>query len=344
MLHALHREIDLRKNFLDEEEINTIYFGGGSPSILESKELGNILELIDQVFKVNQDAEVTLEANPDDLLLDKAKGLKSLGINRLSIGIQSFRNEDLKLMNRAHDASMAKKCIEDVRSAGFDNLNLDLIYGIPGLDLKSWEDNLDQFFSFDAEHLSAYNLTIEDRTAFGHWAKNGKLKIESDEHILQQFKILMERMSDRDYEHYEISNFCRPGFISKHNSSYWKGEKYLGIGPSAHSFDGNARSWNMRNNPLYIKAIDNGEKWFEEEILSAKDKFNEYVLTSLRTSWGVDLNFIGESFGETMMNNLLAEAKEHLSEGRLYQEENILLLSEKGKFVADKITSDLFAV
>ncbi len=239
---------------------------------------------------------------------------------------------------------MAINCLERISEAGFTNINIDLIFGIPGLSLNDWESNLNQFFSYNISHLSAYNLTIEERTAFGNWVKKGKIEEAKDEAVIDQFEMLMEKAKEHGYEHYEISNFCKPDKISKHNTSYWQGEKYLGLGPSAHSFDGKKRRWNIKNNPLYIKAIRNNEPYYEEEILWEKDHFNEYMLTSLRTKWGVDLDYISDRFGEKQLEKLKEEFSSYLSTRQLYTDENKLYLTEKGKLVADKITSDLFII
>jgi len=344
LIKSILLEIERNVSYLNSESVETIYFGGGSPSILKAAELDSILDKLFKEFNIESDAEITLEANPDDLSSDKLKDFKSSGINRISVGIQSFRDEDLQLMNRAHDRNMAIKSLERLSKAGFTNLNADLIYGIPGQSLHDWENNLNQFFSFEISHLSAYNLTIEDRTAFGNWVKKGKMKEVIDEVLIDQFEILMSMAKDRGYDHYEISNFCQPGKISKHNTSYWKGEKYLGVGPAAHSFDGKKRRWNIKNNPLYIKAIQNNKPFYEEEILSEKDHFNEYILTSLRTKWGLDLHHIVSRFGKNQLKKLKEESSPYLLRQLLYQSENKLYLTEKGKLVADKITSDLFIV
>ena len=338
------QEIKLNSDFLQENSLSTIYFGGGSPSILEQRDLAHLMEVIRQFFEVEEDAEITLEANPDDLDARKLGELAGLGINRLSIGIQSFRDEDLKLMNRIHNSEMAIQSISRAREAGFDNLNLDLIYGIPGLTQKAWKENLRKLLSFSPEHISAYSLTFEDRTAFGHWLKKGKIRAEKDEVLIDQFKSLIEITAGAGYEHYEISNFSQPGKESRHNTSYWLGKHYLGIGPSAHSFDGKIRKWNLSNNPLYVKAIGNGEAYFETEELDEKDHLNEYLLTSLRTKWGVDTEFVAERFGESSRDRLLQDADRYIGTGMLLVKKGKLILTEKGKLVADKITSDLFSI
>ena len=338
-------EIENRKDFFDESEtIETVYFGGGSPSILSERELNSLLDSIHSVFNLNPDAEITLEANPDDLSVKKLLALKSAGINRLSIGIQSFRDEDLQLMNRAHNKEMAMNSIENARGAGFENISIDLIYGIPEMTTQQWESNLTILFGYKPEHISAYNLTIEERTAFGNWASKGKLNLPGEEAVIRQFEVLTAMAKQNNFEHYEISNFALPGRISRHNSSYWKGKKYLGIGPSAHSFTGSTRRWNIRNNPLYIKSIRIGQAYFEEEILSTTDKLNEYILTSLRTNWGLNLTFFENQFGIENLHSLMTEISPYLKSGQVHREGEKILLSEKGKLVADKITSDLFVI
>jgi oxygen-independent coproporphyrinogen-3 oxidase len=344
LLEAMILEIEERKDYLSNEVIDTIYFGGGTPSVLTLNELGRLLNALADAHSILTKVELTLEANPDDLTTLKLKALKSLGINRLSIGVQSFRNEDLKLMNRLHSGEIAMESIENARSAGFQNLNIDLIYGIPGLSETAWEKNLEMLFSYKPEHISAYSLTIEERTAFGHRVKIGSLLPEKDEVVIRQFQQLMQMAKDRGYDHYEISNFSLPGLHSKHNTSYWLGKKYLGIGPSAHSYDGAKRRWNIRNNPLYIKYLRNKAPYFEEETLSEKDQFNEYLLTSLRTKWGIDLELIAKDFGGDVLMELEVELAAYLKDESLIKVGQKIYLSEKGKLVADKITSDLFSV
>lgn len=345
LLAAMHLEIKNRKEFFDEsEKIETVYFGGGSPSILSESEIADMLDRIYSIFKIESDAEITLEANPDDLSMKKLLAMKAAGINRLSIGIQSYRDEDLLFMNRAHNREMAIKSIENARDAGFENISIDLIYGIPEMSPEQWESNLNILFRFKPEHISAYNLTIEEKTAFGNWASKGRLKLPSEEVVIKQFEVLTDLAKINNFEHYEISNFALPGKISRHNSAYWKGKKYLGIGPSAHSFTGSVRRWNIKNNPLYIKAIREGKDYFEEEILSIKDRLNEYILTSLRTNWGIDLRHFENQFGPENLKNLMAELSPYIESKQVLEEGEKILLSEKGKLVADKITSDLFVL
>lgn len=344
LLKSMHKDIELNSKYLGKEPINTIYFGGGTPSLLESNELSALLDKVLKTFKISEKVEITVEANPDDLNIRKLKNFRSIGINRLSIGVQSFRNRDLRLMNRVHDADLAHLSIENVRKVGFKDINMDLIYGIPDMSLTAWENNLEAFLKYQLPHLSAYCLTFEDRTAFGNWLKYGKIQRPKDKLVIQQFKLLMDIMALNGYDHYEISNFAKPGFISGHNSAYWKGEIYLGLGPGAHSYNSLRRKWNVSNNALYIKHITQGEDYFEEEVLTKNDRFNEYVLTSLRTMWGCNHKTVAEKFGEKRLARMKKDAMPYLEEGQIIEENGHFFLTENGKFVADKIASDLFII
>ena len=343
VIGAMKEEIRLQKDYLGGEVVRTIYLGGGTPSVLSPGELNSLLDEIDRNFKLSL-SEITLEANPDDLDTSRLKSFMEAGVNRLSIGVQSFHNKDLKSLNRSHDRSSALRSIENSREAGFTNINMDLIYGLPSSSLSEWEENLNLFGSLGLPHLSAYSLTYEDRTAFGSWLKKGVIHALDEELVIDEFRMLMSFMKDLGYEHYEISNFAKAGMHSVHNSSYWKGQKYLGIGPSAHSYNTVSRKWNVSNNSLYVKAIRSGQDFFEEEILSERDRFNEFLLTSLRTSAGLDLNQLDEAFGAERRKNLESELAGLIRAGLLEQNDGNFILSEKGKLVADKITSDLFEV
>lgn len=343
MIKALLKEMDVRADYL-KEEVKTIYFGGGSPSILSAEEIGQLMDKIRSRFQIEIDVEVTLEANPDDMKKEKLEAWREVGINRLSVGIQSTRKEDLALMNRAHDRDEAFNCIEEARKAGFDNLNLDLIYGIPGAAISDWKRSLDEILEMNPEHLSAYSLTIEDRTAFAHWVKNGKIKIPEESSVVEQFSYLIAATKKAGFEHYEISNFALPGKRSRHNSSYWSGANYLGIGPSAHSYNGRSRQWNIRNNPKYIRMMEEGAQSWEEEILSEVDRLNEYLLTGLRTDQGIELEYIASTYGMESLKELYTEIESNIKKGYLREKDRRILLSEKGKLVADKITSDLFLI
>ena len=289
LVDALKKELILQKHYLNDEKVQTIYFGGGTPSLLLAKDLNTLLSTIRQHFALDTSVEVTLEANPDDLNEEKLVQLKDIGINRLSIGIQSFDNGILKFLNRAHDASMAVKSVEEARALGFNNISVDLIYAIPGQDLNSWKKNIAKAIKLDTEHISAYSLTIEERTVFGRWAAQKKISVPDNDASAADMILLIDALEIAGYQHYEVSNFSKPGYLSRHNSSYWKDEKYLGIGPSAHSYNGTMRQFNISNNYHYVKAIQSGRVPATPEILNRADQINDWILTTLRTSWGTDL-------------------------------------------------------
>lgn len=340
MVEAMITELDLQIDYLDGQIVNTLYFGGGTPSLLSGEEIEKLLHKGHSLFKIAS-PEVTLEANPDDLSSEMLNSLKSAGINRLSIGIQSFQNDILQYLNRAHDAGTARQCLEDTRVAGFNNVSIDLIYGIPGLSMDRWKQTLEEVLQFSPEHISTYALTIEERTVFGNWQKKGKLKAVDEETEAGQFEMLMDILSNAGYRHYEISNFCKPGFISQHNSSYWKRVPYLGIGPSAHSYNGSSRQYNIRNNALYVRSIQQETIPFEKEILSDINKINEYILTSLRTDWGCDLDFLHTSLKDDLLTRRRDYLNQIIAQGLISKEINILRLTRKGKLLADKIAGDL---
>lgn len=343
-LSSLISEIELQKNYLGEDSlIETIYFGGGTPSLLSSKDLDKIFTTLYNNFNIDRNAEITLEANPDDLSKTKLQELKSSPVNRLSIGIQSFFDEDLKLMNRAHNSAHAELCIKESLDAGFENITIDLIYGTPGLSNENWKKNLAKVFNFGIPHLSSYSLTVEQKTPLESHIKKGKVKPVDEEQSAEQFLILMEETAKNGYEHYEISNFCKPGSHSRHNSNYWKGINYLGLGPSAHSFDGNSRQWNVLNNFRYIQSISENKIPCEKEILTTEQKFNEYMMIGLRTATGIDLEKVRIVFGEIFLNSLLNSAKFYFNSGKIALQENHLVLTTEGKLIADRISSDFFA-
>lgn len=343
IVEAILQEILLSRSQLGigMEEVETIYFGGGTPSLLTKIELEKILSRLNEVFSVNKNAEITLEANPDDLTSDKFAELKAAGINRISIGIQSFFDEDLIFMNRAHHAQQAKKSVE-VAKDFFENITIDLIYGTPTMSNEQWQKNLDMFFKFGIPHLSAYSLTVETKTPLAKKIAMNIVKPIEDEKSADQFEILMKNMRKENYLHYEISNFSLEGYISKHNSSYWLGERYFGFGPSAHSFDRTSRRWNVANNSKYIEAIKQGQILFENEILTPIQQFNEYVMISLRTIWGCDLDLIKNKFGEKMKNIFLENSSKFIESGLIIYRNEKLRLSDKGKLLGDRIISDLF--
>ncbi len=339
--NALKKEISLRKNYLDSELVSTIYFGGGTPSLLSNNELQEILDSIRSSFDVSADVEITLEANPDDLNTAKTDELNTLGVNRLSIGIQSFNNEVLNGLNRVHSAEEAVASIKTSQDSGINNITIDLIYGIPGKHESIWQDDISSALELDVPHISAYCLTIEPQTAFGMWHEKGSFHPVSDEFAAKQFQYLMKSLTQAGYEQYEISNFCLPGFYSKHNTAYWQNKKYLGLGPSAHSFDGDNRSFNVANNAKYISALKNDVIPQEVEKLSDIDKINEYLLTTIRTKWGTDLNYI-EQIIPDWLNRNISQITRLKESNHLLIEDDKILLTEEGKLLADEITLQLF--
>lgn len=342
LVAAICKELQLRKDKMNTE-IQTIYFGGGTPSLLTSEELQQILDTIYSNFQVSENPEITLEANPDDLSEEVILQLSKSPVNRLSIGVQSFFDEDLKLMNRAHSSQEALSCLA-LSTRFFDNISIDLIYGIPGLSRERWQENLDLAMSLNIPHLSCYALTVEPKTALAAFIKKGALLPIDEKATAEQYAILLEMTEIQGYDNYEFSNFGMAGYHSKNNTAYWQGEPYLGIGPSAHSFDGNTRSWNVSNNSIYIKSIDAGLIPFEQEILSETDKYNEYIMTGLRTKWGVSLLKVESTFGLKQRHYLLEQAKEHLETSMMKLENDVLTVTKKGKFLSDGIASSLFLV
>lgn len=343
LLMALHVELALRRAYLEHKTLDTIYLGGGTPSILEGIEIRELLSELRDNYDVARSAEITLEANPDDLTLEKLQVFKDAGINRLSIGIQSFSEADLNFMNRAHSVEQAIQCIKDAQKIGISNISIDLIYGVHTLDDVQWNKNLDIALSMGVQHLSCYSLTVEPRTALAKMIKEKKVKALDEDKSVRQFEILMDRASDAGFEHYEISNFAKAGYYSKHNTSYWKGEPYVGIGPSAHSYDRISRQWNVSNNHDYIRKIMVGTIPAEREELTPENLYNEYILTKLRTKWGVDTDVIKNEFGSEMEMTFLAIANFQMQDGLLEKEGKIYRLTRAGKFYADRIASDFFA-
>ena len=344
MLQAILSELQLRKNEFEDEQIETIYFGGGTPSLLTSEEIATIFKVIYRNYNVIESPEITLEANPDDLSESKIIALSNSPMNRLSIGIQSFFEDDLQFMNRAHTAEESKNCLS-VAMRYFDNITIDLIYGVPNMSTKKWKENLKIAFDFGVPHISSYALTVEEKTALHNFIKKGTVPPINEQQALEHFNILVSETEKQGFEHYEISNFGKSAYFSKHNTSYWLGKKYLGIGPSAHSFNGKQRSWNIANNVKYIKSINNKTLPLEFEELSINNRFNEYIMTGLRTIWGVDLNKIEQDFGKTYLNELNKNSQSFIEKGLLeITSENKLVTTNKGKFLADGIASDLFKV
>lgn len=343
VMQAIMHELQMQKNYMNGAPIETIYFGGGTPSILSVDEIKQIFDHIYELYPVHELKECTLEANPDDLNAQYLKELRGTPVNRFSIGTQSFRDIDLRYMNRAHNAQEADYAIKAAQDAGFPNITIDLIYGTPGLTDADWKNNLAKVKELDIPHFSSYALTVEEGTALASNIKKKKAAPVDNEQSAGQFEILMEQAAVMGYEHYEISNLAKPGQYAVHNTNYWRGLPYLGIGPSAHSFDGKNRRWNIVNNALYAKSIlmDN-RLTYEEEILTRTEHLNEYIMTSLRTMWGCDLAKIEREHGSDALQEIMRSAQEFLEKGMMLQKENKLVLTNKGKLFADRIAGDLF--
>lgn len=354
MVLALAKEIQMRKSEFKDEVLETIYFGGGTPSILTIHEIQFLIDAVYENYAVAKSPEITLEANPDDLSTERIIELSKTPINRLSIGIQSFFEEDLMMMNRAHNSAEAKKCLEEATKY-FDNISLDLIYGIPDsspdnyrdeqaqqMSNKKWKQNIETALSFGIPHISSYALTVEPKTALNKLIQTGKIAKPKDEVAEEHFHILVEILEKNGFIHYELSNFGKENYFSKNNSAYWLGKKYLGIGPSAHSYDGISRSWNVSNNSIYLKSLEENKLPNEIEILSKSDRYNEYIMTGLRTIWGVSLDRIEQEFGSDYLDYLQKQAQKFINDDLLFMDNNILKPTPKGKFLTDGIASDLF--
>ncbi len=341
-VNALSKEIELQKKYLGSETIQTIYFGGGTPSIIEISKLGKVLTEIHKHYKVEQNNEITLEANPDDLNIKYLKDIKALGINRLSVGIQSFNDDDLLGMKRKHTAAQAINSIKLAQDQGFENISVDLIYGLPDLNEKKWEANIRQALEFNIQHISAYHLTIEPNTLFYKYYKNHKLNLPTENESIDQFKLLKDLLATKGFLHYEISNFAKDGFISLHNTNYWTGVKYLGLGPSAHSYNLTSRQWNISNLHGYMDEISKGKIPFETEILSPKEKYNDFVITSLRTMWGLNTEKLKKEFEEKYYNYFLNKTPQYLHNKIMIKSENNFILTEKGMFISDNVMQDFF--
>ncbi|WP_312301836.1 radical SAM family heme chaperone HemW [Chryseobacterium sp.] len=345
MLRAMKTEMLLRKNELQNKSLKSLYFGGGTPSILSVDEISSLIDEVLKYFSFEKDIEITLEANPDDLDKSFLKQLAGTPVNRLSIGTQSFFEDDLKLMNRAHSASEAESSIKRAQDFGFENLSIDLIYGSPTSSLEIWKENLNKTIALEVPHISSYALTVEPKTALENWISKGKVKSPKEEEQNREFYYLSDFLKDNGFEHYEVSNFAKPGFYSRHNSAYWKYQEYLGIGPSAHSYNGfDIRSWNVANNQQYIKKLNDKLLAKEEEILFREDQFNEMIMIGLRTIWGVDLKSLKNKFSDRMLEHFQIEIKSKIEEGILIIENDHLKIPEKHWFMADGIASDLFIV
>ena len=363
LIQALVAELELRKDELKNQTVETIYFGGGTPSLLSIDELQFLIDAVYKNFKVSNHPEITIEANPDDLSKNLIIQLSKSPINRLSIGIQSFFEDDLKSMNRAHNAKEAKDCLKEATRL-FNNITVDLIYGIPNMSLEKWNENLQIAFDFGVNHISSYALTVEPKTALDSFIKKGTYPPIDETLALQHFNHLVAETEKQGFVHYEVSNFGKPNYFSKHNPSYWQGKPYMGIGPSAHSFNGTQRSWNVANNTKYIKSIREHKLPSEMELLSKKDRFNEYVMTGLRTIWGISLNKIESEFGSDYKKHLLETAEKFINQNLLFitskvkqsavsneiassftpRDDNVIRTTQKGKFLVDGIASDLFFI
>ncbi|EKT3965711.1 radical SAM family heme chaperone HemW [Flavobacterium psychrophilum] len=341
MVLAIAKEIAMRKNEFKNQTIETIYFGGGTPSLLNVSDLMFLINQVYSNYNVSQNTEITIEANPDDLSENRIIELSKTPINRLSIGIQSFFEEDLQLMNRAHNSAEAKKCLE-IATQYFDNISVDLIYGTPGMSNERWLENIKIALDLNIPHISSYALTVEPKTALHKFIKDGMMPQLDDAMAHEQFLILVDTLETNKFIHYELSNFGKENYFSKNNSAYWLGKKYIGVGPSAHSYDGKNRSWNLSNNGRYLKSISENTLPSETETLSKTDKYNEYIMTGLRTIWGVSLNKIESEFGEKYLKYLLKNTQKYLDDTKLILENNILRTTRKGKFFCDGIASDLF--
>ncbi|NRR90092.1 radical SAM family heme chaperone HemW [Winogradskyella undariae] len=341
LIAALAKELELRKSEFEAITVETIYFGGGTPSVLSNSEIQFVIDAVYQHYTVSENPEITLEANPDDLSKERIIALSKSQINRLSIGIQSFFEADLKLMNRAHNAEEAKACLEEA-TKHFDNISLDLIYGIPNASNAQWLANIEMALGFNVPHISSYALTVEPKTALASFIKKGIIDNVDDEQAHEQFHILKDKLEASGFVHYELSNFGKEGYFSKNNSAYWQGKSYLGIGPSAHSFNGKQRGWNVKNNSKYIKSIEANQLPIEIETLTKTDQYNEYVMTGLRTIWGVSIEKVTEDFGLDSKNYLLKQADIFIKQELLYIDEGYIRVTKKGQFLCDGIASELF--
>jgi oxygen-independent coproporphyrinogen-3 oxidase len=341
IIEAICKEIELRKNYLVNKTLDSIYFGGGTPSLLGVMDLEKIFEAIHSVYAVRAGAEITLEANPDDINRQSLDDFRKTGVNRLSIGIQSFFDADLQWMNRAHSASEAQSSVKIAQDAGYDNITIDLIYGAPTTTDEMWCDNIDRALRLDVPHISAYCLTVEENTALHHFIAKNKTAPPHQQKAVNQFDILMKTLDEKGFLHYEISNFAKPGYLAVHNSNYWLGSHYIGIGPSAHSYDGRSRCWNISHNKKYIDALQDPAYKSETEDLSIAMKYNEYIMTSVRTMWGIDSDVV-RTFGEEIQSYFLSEVRNLTEKEMIYPENKNYILTHKGKHFADQVAMDLF--
>ena len=342
IISSMIKEIEI-KSIGYEDLIETIYFGGGTPSLLSIIEIDSLIKAVIDNFKISKKPEITLEANPDDLNTSKLKELSNSLINRLSIGIQSFNDQDLKLMNRSHNSFDSINCIDNSLKY-FDNISIDLIYGMPNSNLISWEKNLNLALNWDLNHISAYALTVEPKTALEKYIQKEVILPLDEEFVYDQFNLMYDKLSDLNYINYELSSFAKKGYFSKNNSGYWLGKKYVGIGPSSHSFDGFSRSWNVSNNTLYISDIQNNKMYHQKEKLTYIDQYNEYIMTGLRTMWGISLGNLQEKFGKKIKTHFVTKSKKFIESKLLIIENDLIKTSKKGKFLSDGIASELFLI
>lgn len=343
MINSLKKEIELRKNYLNNT-VKTIYFGGGTPSILKESEISFLINTIYKNYSISSNAEITFECNPDDLTKNKLKNFISFGVNRLSIGVQSFDNKDLEFMNRSHNNKQAIESVKLAKEIGFNNISIDLIYSLPKQSLQDWKKNLDIAFSLGIQHISAYSLTFEEKTKLTHLLKKQNILELDDVASFEHFDLLVSESEKNKFIQYEISNFGLDGFFSKHNSMYWLGGHYLGIGPSAHSYNGIQRSWNVNSNRKYIQNISENNLSGEVEILSLSQKYNDYIMTSLRTIYGISFSYIKKEYGENYLISLKKELEKWVKSEHVYIEKKIAYLTKKGKYICDNICSDLFKI
>ncbi|GAB7089085.1 radical SAM family heme chaperone HemW [Marinifilum fragile] len=344
MLECFKKELELRKDYLDQKSVSTIYFGGGTPSVYKPEQIQMLIDECSKYWNIDTDVEITLEANPDDLNKKYLKQLRNSSVNRLSVGIQSFHDEDLILMNRRHTGKEAYDTIKRAQDYGFDNISVDQIYGVPGLSMEKWIENLDLVYDLDIQHISSYHLMYDPNTVFSKKLEKGQLVELEEEESFNQFKYLIDSARENGFTHYEISNFCKDGYISKHNSSYWKQKQYLGIGPSAHSYNLKQREWNIAHNYKYMKAVQEGGEFSEKEDLNFFDRFNDLILTSLRTYWGLDLGLVKEQFGDDLYRHCEKKAAKYIQSEHIRKENNALILSDEGVFISNDIMSDFFFI
>ncbi len=342
LIGAICKELKLKNKYLGSQPVETIYFGGGTPSILEEKYIAKILNTIYKYFSISKFLECTFEVNPNDLTVDKTRSLIKLGVNRFSVGAQSFDESQLKILNRSHTSKQIERSIKLIQDLGVNNINIDLMYGTPNLKNKLWENNLLKAVSLNVTHMSCYCLTIEKGTVFHKMVNSGNLKLDSDDNIKLQFLTMRDILRRNNFIHYEISNFCIPSFESKHNSSYWKGKNYLGVGPSAHSFNGKKRHWNIKNNYKYIDALNNDNNYLEEEILTKKNIANEYILTNIRTNKGLDRNTLSRLTNNIEYSKLMSQLDKLINDSLIINKKDRFYLTQNGMILCDKITTDLF--